>query len=154
VDILLHAPDDPSELGSLLRSAWSFGWDRAYVSDPHGVWFSSDRATVIAGRAAARRAKNPLVIAPANQLSRSAYDFVVACGMTGEGTPLSRLRLPSTGRGLVEFGASVGVSCADTKGLPVSLDLDRRAPPPRFRLAGSILLSVVASALTRGGARG
>ena len=32
VDILLHSPENPSELGSLLRSTWAFGWRRVCLS--------------------------------------------------------------------------------------------------------------------------
>jgi len=32
VDILVNAPNDPHEAGSLLRSAWSFGWRRVFLN--------------------------------------------------------------------------------------------------------------------------
>ena len=31
VDILLHSPENPSELGSFLRSVWAFGWRKVCV---------------------------------------------------------------------------------------------------------------------------
>ena len=34
VDILINAPEDPHELGSLLRSIWAFGWRRVFLNDP------------------------------------------------------------------------------------------------------------------------
>ena len=48
VDVLIRGPQDPSELGSLLRSAWAFGWRRLFLADPSGVWFTKDRPTVLA----------------------------------------------------------------------------------------------------------
>ena len=44
VEILAIAPSDPSELGSFLHSAWAFGWQRVFLADPGGTWFTNDQA--------------------------------------------------------------------------------------------------------------
>ena len=59
VDVLVLGPPDPNELGSLFRSVWAFGWQRVFLADPQGAWFSKDRSTVIAGRAAAQARSEP-----------------------------------------------------------------------------------------------
>jgi tRNA G18 (ribose-2'-O)-methylase SpoU len=141
VDILVEAPDDPSELGSLLRSAWAFGWRRVFLSDPGGVWFTNDREIVLAGRAAARREVNPLVIARESQLREDRYERVIRVGLGRRGTPLSRLALPDRGKVLVVIGAEDGDAFVDFK--------DPRTPP-RFRHAGSVVLSVISQMLRRG----
>lgn len=149
VDVLVRAPDDPHELGSLLRSAWAFGWRRVFVDDPHGVWFTRDHQTVIDSRAAARRHKNPLAVLPANQLDTDAYDQVLFCDGRREGTPLSRLRWPPCRRVLVVFNGAEG-SCGDVAMRErIFVDHVASGVDPRFRHAGSILLSVLAETLGR-----
>ncbi len=139
IDVLIHAPEDPHELGSLLRSVWSFGWKRVFVSDPHGAWFTRDRDKVVEGRAAARRAKNPLAVVPSAQMDPNRYDRVLLCDGEREGVPLSRLRLPSSGRLLVVYGRGTATETAEH----VFVDHARPQTMPRFRHAGSILLSMI-----------
>lgn len=143
VDVWIEAPADPNELGSLLRSAYAFGWRRVFLSDPHRVWFTEDRRVILESRAAARRAGNLLAVLPAEKLDPSRYDALLMCDGNRQGSPLSRLRLPECRRLLVVFGTSdwainCGLSAAD-----VTVDYADRTVPARFRHAGSILLSVI-----------
>ena len=94
VDVLVLGPSDPSELGSLLRSAWAFGWQRVFLADRGGAWFTKDRQTILAGRAAARGEVNRLVVSPWEQCNLQDYDQVVVCGGARRGTALSRFALP------------------------------------------------------------
>jgi tRNA G18 (ribose-2'-O)-methylase SpoU len=148
VDVLLVGPSDPSELGSLLRSAWAFGWQRVYLADPAAIWFSKDRPMVLAGRAAARCEVNRIVVSPDSQLNLQDYDHVVVCDNTPNGTPLSRYALPDRGKTLLVYGGND----ASIKG---SGTLERvyvdhtAAVQARFRHAGSILLSVISRLLRR-----
>lgn len=139
IDLLIHAPENPHELGSLLRSVWSFGWKRVFVSDPHGAWFTRDSEKVLEGRAAARRAKNPLAVLPLAQMDPNAYDRVLLCDGEREGAPLSRLRLPSCRRLLVVYGRGTATEAAER----VFVDHAHPQTEPRFRHAGSILLSMI-----------
>jgi tRNA G18 (ribose-2'-O)-methylase SpoU len=147
VDILIAAPSDPHELGSLLRSVYSFGWRRVFLSDPHSIWFSSDPAIILQGRAAARRAKNLLAVLPAAKLNLAHYDAVITCRQHQEGSPLSRLRLPECGRLLIVFGESDERDDLEDHSLRVTVDHADRAIPPCFRHDGSILLSVISQLL-------
>ena len=142
-DVLVHAPADPHELGSLLRSVYAFGWRRVYVSDPHGVWFTEDPQTILAGRAAARRANNLLAVLPASQLDPLRYDATVVGCERGEGIGLSKLCLPECQRLLVEVGRSNIESGLGIPTTRVSVDHENRAEPACFRHTGSILLSVI-----------
>lgn len=148
VDVLLVGPRDSSELGSLLRSAWAFGWKRVFLDDPHGVWFSEDRATILAGRAAARREVNPLVVASAAQIDLREYDSVMLCDGQSQGSPLSRLSLPSAGKLLLVYGE--GDPARDYASAErIFVDHKVSKVGAGFRHAGSILLSVISHILRR-----
>ncbi len=149
VEILAIAPSDPSELGSFLRSAWAFGWQRVFLADPGGTWFTNDRPTILAGRAAARCEVNRLVVSPSEQVNLGDYDQIVVCNTTRSGDPLSRFALPNRGKVLLIYGGgdeSLG-SCESAR--KVYVDHAAAAVEPCFRHAGSILLSVISQQLTR-----
>lgn len=147
VDLLIYAPDDPHELGSLLRSAFAFGWRRAFVHDPHRVWFTDDSSTVLAGRAAARRARNLVAVLPADALESTRYDAAIVCDDRVGGSPVSRLCLPDCRRLLVVYGTGGATAPHGIPTFPVAVDHLDRAVSARFRHSGSILLSVVAQLL-------
>jgi tRNA G18 (ribose-2'-O)-methylase SpoU len=150
VDVLVLGPSNPSELGSLLRSAWAFGWQRLFLTDRHGVWFAKDRPTILAGRAAARGEVNRIVVRPWEQRNLRDYDQIVVCGGTRSGTPLSRFALPDRGKVLLVYGdgeppLDMGDSCER-----IYVDHRTAEVNPCFRHSGSILLAVIAQRLGRG----
>jgi tRNA(Leu) C34 or U34 (ribose-2'-O)-methylase TrmL len=150
VDVLLFGPRDPNELGSLLRSAWAFGWQRVFLADPSAVWFTSDRPTILAGRAAARREVNRLAVIPHGQMNVRDYDRIIVCNGETQGTPLSRFSLPDGGKVLLAFGEGdlpFDLTIAEERVFVDQAVSDVRAC---FRHAGSILLSVVSHLLRRG----
>jgi hypothetical protein len=149
VDVLLEAPVDPSELGCLLRSVWAFGWRKVYLSDQQGVWFTSDRRTIMAGRAAARREANPLVIAPDEHMNIEEYDRFILCDGQRRGTALSRLVLPRGGRVLIAYGPQCPSSLSEVPFERVFVDHRKSKIVPCYRHMGSILLSVVSQMLRR-----
>ena len=145
IDVLIYGADDPSELGSLFRSMWAFGWKRVFLDDRAGIWFVKDRQTILAGRAAARREKNPLAILPADKLSIGSYGAVVVCSDGGSGTPLSRFRVSATERMLIVFGRGIPpVTDAGTVIQEIFVDHVSRQVEPCYRHSGSILLSYIA----------
>ncbi|MBN1590609.1 MAG: hypothetical protein JW888_13930 [Pirellulales bacterium] len=149
IDVLVLGPPDPSELGSLLRSAWAFGWQRLFLNDRHGVWFTKDRQTILAGRAAARGEVNRIVVRPWEQLSLPDYDQIVVCDGTHSGTPLSRFALPDRGKVLLVYGDDeppLGVRESSER---IYVDHCAAKTAPCFRLSGSILLSVISQRLRR-----
>lgn len=150
VDVLVTAPADANELGSLFRSAWAFGWKQVFLADSNGVWFSSDRATVLAGRAAARREVNPLVVVSAEQIDFREYDRVIVCDGQRAGTPLSRFSLPEGGKILLAYGESNLPS--DFAGTVEHVFVDHAVSGalPYFRHAGSIVLSLISQLLRSG----
>src|SRR5205823_4087419 len=48
------------ELGSSIRSAGAFGWQRVILEDRMRAWFGAHRSVQAEGRAAARRHRNPI----------------------------------------------------------------------------------------------
>jgi len=150
VDVLVLSPPDPNELGSLFRSAWAFGWQRVFLADPQGTWFSRDRSTVLAGRAAARREVNPLVIAPHDQLDLREYARIVLCDGRRQGTPVSRFSLPGRDKTLLVYGDGAWPCSVSAPVEQVFVDHAAAEVPACFRHAGSILLSVISQLLRRG----
>jgi tRNA C32,U32 (ribose-2'-O)-methylase TrmJ len=150
VDVLLLGPSDPSELGSLLRSAWAFGWRQVFLEDRAGVWFTKDRSTVLAGRAAARCEVNRIMVRPRKQLILEDYDRIIACGRDRIGTPLSRLRLPERGKVLLVYGDGEMPFIVGEAAEQVYVDHVSAEVTPCFRHAGSILLSMISHQLRRG----
>lgn len=143
VDVLLVGPDDPSEVGSLLRSAWAFGWHKVFLDDCNGVWFAKDRGTILAGRAAARSEKNPIVVIPSEQLKFSQYDLVLVCDNQAGGRPLSRLKMPRANRTLVVFGEGNIAFRERTIVERIVVDYSCKDIEPRYRHTGSTLLSYI-----------
>ena len=148
VDLCIVGPTDPNELGSLLRSAWAFGWKRVFLDDHNGVWFSKDRSTVLAGRSASRREVNPVVVVPCEQMDLHQYDAIIVCDGTSQGEPLSRISLPAASKLLIVYGE--GNSLRDfTSAEPVFVNHKISDARAGFRHAGSILLSVISHILKR-----
>ncbi len=150
VDILMHGPSDPSELGSLLRSAWAFGWQRVFLADRNGAWFVKDREIVLAGRAAARCESNRIVVSPREQLDSRNYDHVIVCSGERRGTALSRFSLPDQGKVLVIYGDDDLLLETKEPTERIYVDHAACAVDARFRHAGSILLSMISQRLRRG----
>ena len=63
-DVLLLGGRDPMELGSVVRSACAFGWERVFLEDRHNAWYDCDRLMKSEGRGAARRGRNPIKVIP------------------------------------------------------------------------------------------
>ena len=150
VDILIHAPADPHELGSLLRSVWSFGWRRVFVADLHGIWFTKDHDLILESRAAARRHKNPIAVLQENQLVPEQYDHVLSCGKRRIGTPLSKLHLPQCRHLLIVCGNWESVMPCAPDSERCFIDCVNTGAEPSFRHAGSILFSMVSEMLKKG----
>ncbi len=147
VDVLIESPDDASELGSLLRSLWAFGWKKVYLDDRRGSWFAKDRPTVLKSRAAARRSKNPLAVLPSHLLDFSKYQSVLACTPRRSGSPLSRLQILRGNVLLVFCGQEAHDTLEEMGAESLYVDTASRTVAPRFRHRGSILFSAISEKL-------
>lgn len=94
-ELMLVGGSSHVELGSSIRSAGAFGWERVLLDDAHGVWFNASRSVKAEGRAAARRHKNAIHLVPASRGDRYAFSevCVVRAMETGSSAPLHRANL-------------------------------------------------------------
>ena len=87
-DVLLIGGRDPMELGSAIRSACAFGWERVFLDDRHNAWYACDRLMKSEGRGAARRGRNPIKVIPFAPDLPHAYDTLVVVTRTRTDRPL------------------------------------------------------------------
>jgi hypothetical protein len=92
-ELLFMGAGDHVELGSAIRSAAAFGWDRAFVEDRYEVWFDCDRGVRSEGRAAARRGRNDILVIPTRSTTAHAFSRVTVVTSRGEGIPIHRSNL-------------------------------------------------------------
>jgi hypothetical protein len=100
-ELLLIGGADHWELGSTIRSAGAFGWQRVLVEDRCGVWFGADRVTQSEGRAAARRARNPIRLIPVPASDRFTFEKVIVVTRRQRGIPLHRAHLAGGPRSVI-----------------------------------------------------
>lgn len=155
-ELLLLAPGDHVELGSTIRSAGAFGWGRLFVEDRRRVWFGVERARVAEGRAAARRARNPIHVVPAPAGCSFAFDEVCVVTTRPLGLPLHRAKLAGGPRQVIaipdEREAPAGEEDWQRLGRVVRyvhLELPSPAFDYRYRLPASIALAEVARQVGR-----
>lgn len=91
-ELLFVGGGDHVELGSAIRSAGAFGWERIFLDDRQKIWFGCDRVTRSEGRSAARRGRNAIRLVPTRQDSNFAFKEVLV--VTREtGLPLQKADL-------------------------------------------------------------
>ncbi len=152
-ELLLVGGDDHVDLGSTIRSAAAFGWNRALVEDRSRVWFGCDRVVRSQGRAAARRGKNAIRLVPTRQDRRYGFEEACIVSLRSGGRPLSRANLARGPRQVVVLAdeGSVDAVAEDWQRLartvrPVTIDLPAAGPDfvYHYRLASTIALAEVA----------
>lgn len=150
-DLLLAGAGDQVELGSSIRSACAFGWERALVEDRSGVWFGCDRVTRSEGRGAARRGRNPIRLIPAEPATRYAYQEVAVVTTRHPGIPLPQARLAQGPQQILVIPdeSRMDASREDWQRLGqsvqfVNLDLPAAEFPYHYRLITSIALAEAA----------
>ncbi len=89
-ELLLMSAANQFELGSSIRSAAAFGWNRVLVEDRQRVWFGCDRAVRSEGRAAARRGKNDILCVPCDAGATQAFAKVTVVTTRRTSAPLHR----------------------------------------------------------------
>jgi hypothetical protein len=91
--VLLAGGCDPLELGSTLRSACAFGWERVFLADRGGVWYECDRIVKSQGRGAARRSRNPIRVIPWQPAALATYRRIILPATAGGGRGLTEVHL-------------------------------------------------------------
>lgn len=92
-ELLLMGAANQFELGSSIRSAAAFGWNRVLIEDRNQVWFGCDRAMRSEGRAAARRGKNDILCVPCDASVTHAFARVAVVTTRRTNVPLHRANL-------------------------------------------------------------
>jgi len=150
-ELLIIGGSDHIELGSAIRSAGAFGWQRVFVEDRDHVWFGADRATRSEGRAASRRARNPIRLIPTTW--EEPFAFREVCVITRErvGVPLRRANLAAGHGQMIVLADESRVDTAreDWQRLGktisfVHVDVPSDAYTYHFRLLATIALAEIA----------
>jgi tRNA G18 (ribose-2'-O)-methylase SpoU len=148
-ELLLIGGSEHVELGSAIRSACAFGWNRVFLEDRGNVRFGGLKREA---RAAARRAKNEIRIVPAHEKFNYRFERATVVTTSGEGVPLHNARLADGP------GQLIVIADESTPGALVNEDLQRLAAKVdfahieisaqsfgyNFRLPASIVMAEVA----------
>jgi hypothetical protein len=150
-EVMMVGPLSHIELGSSIRSAGAFGWDRLFVDDLQAVWFGVDRITRSEGRSAARRGRNPIRVIPTQADSPYAFDEVSIITRSEIGVPLHRARLAGGPRHLIvipdEDAIDIGHEAWERLGRTVRFvhpDIPARRYVYHYRLVATIALAEIA----------
>jgi hypothetical protein len=155
-ELLLAGAGDHIELGSTIRSAAAFGWERAFVEDRDGVWFGCDRIVRSEGRAAARRGRNAILLVPCPATATHRYPRVTVITRRPLGVPLHRASLAGGSRqlvvipdeGRIEAAAEDWSRCGDTVEF-VHLPLPAADFIYHYRLVSTVALAEISRQVGR-----
>lgn len=149
-ELLLLEAADHFELGSTIRSAAAFGWERAFIEDPHRVWFGCERAIRSEGRAAARRGKNEILLVPCPPASTYSYPQAIVVTRHAIGAPLHRTNFAGGPNHLVVIPdeSQIDVTTHDWSRLSPNikfahLSLAKTDFPYHYRLIATIALAEI-----------
>ena len=150
--LMLVAPTDHVEAGSVIRSAAAFGWRSLALDDRNRTWFGVSRAERTEGRAAARSHRNTTRVIPTSSGVVKGFRRAVVAGFRVDGPPLGRvdlaggpaclLMIPDEEQSDQPDWASLGPHVEFAR-----VDLPTTVHPYRYRLTASIVLSEVARQL-------
>jgi tRNA G18 (ribose-2'-O)-methylase SpoU len=150
-ELLLCGAADHVELGSSVRSAGAFGWERVLVEDRAGIWFGAPRQVTAEGRGAARRHRNPIRLIPAQPAASYAFAEVWVVTRSRGDVPLHRANLAGGPRSLLVIPDETSVDLDsepwDRLGARVRfvrLDVPAEPAPYHYRLIASIALAEAA----------
>ena len=155
--LLLVAPADHVEAGSVLRSAAAFGWRAVGLDDSERVWFGVPRAARTEGRAAARSHRNAIRVLPMRADGPLGFARVVVAGAEVDGPVLHRVDLAAGRNTLLVLPDEEHKRAVDWRSLAPKVEFARVALPAedfpyRYRLVASIVLAEAARQVGRAAA--
>lgn len=150
--LMLVAPTDHVEAGSVIRSAAAFGWRSLALDDRLHTWFGVSRAERTEGRAAARSHRNATRVIPTSADGAMGFRRVVVAGARVDGPPLRRVDLTGGPNCLLVLPDEEQSDQPDWGRLGphvefVRVDLPTITHPYRYRLTASIILAEAARQL-------
>jgi tRNA G18 (ribose-2'-O)-methylase SpoU len=150
--LMLVAPADHVETGSVIRSAAAFGWRSLALDDRLHTWFGVSRAERTEGRAAARSHRNATRVIPMSADGAIGFRRVVVAGVRVDGPPLQRVDLAGGPNCLLVLPDEEPSDQPDWGRLGphvefARLDLPTTTHPNRYRLTASIVLAEAARQL-------
>src|SRR5262249_27329868 len=155
-ELLLLGAGDHFELGSTIRSAAAPGWERAFIEDPHRIWFGCDRGIRAEGRAAARRARNEILLVPCPAGCVYNYSQVVVVTHQKIGAPLHRTNFAGGPNQLVIIpdGSRIDVTAYDWSRFGTDIKFAHLSLPTlefqyHYRLVATIALAEVSRQVGR-----
>lgn len=155
-NLLLLGAAEHIELGSAIRSAAAFGWERALIEDRDAAWFGVDRVRRSEGRAAARRARNDIRLVPCSAQTRYEADEAVIVTTRKLGPALHRVDMTRGDRQVIVIPAEnrVDVETEDWSRIGRQVTFAHIEVPGahyryHYRLTASIALAEVARQLGR-----
>jgi tRNA G18 (ribose-2'-O)-methylase SpoU len=159
-ELMLLGARDHFELGSTIRSAAGLGWERAFIEDPHSVWFECDRAIRAEGRAAARRARNEILLVPCPTGATYNYPQAIVVTCQKIGVPLHRANFVGGPNQLVVIPdeSQMDVTTADWSRFGpdikfAHLSLANTEFPYHYRLVATIALAEISRQVGRRAAK-
>jgi tRNA G18 (ribose-2'-O)-methylase SpoU len=155
--LLLLAPADHVEAGSVLRSAAAFGWRAVGLDDTERVWFGVPRAARTEGRAAARSHRNAIRVLPLHTAGPLGFARVVVAGAEVDGPALHRVDLAAGRNTLLVLPDEMHEREVDWGSMAPTVEFARVALPTkpfpyRYRLVASIVLAEAARQIGRAAA--
>ncbi len=149
-EVLFMGVGDHIELGSAIRSAGAFGWNRLFLEDREKIWFGCNRVTRSEGRGAARRGRNSIHLVPSSNNGRYAFREVIVLS-PNQGIPITRADLAKGSQQLVVIpdASQIDFSKEDWERLGanvqfVHIDVPSSDYVYHYRLFASIALAEIA----------
>ena len=149
-EILFMGAGDHIELGSSIRSAGAFGWNRLFLEDREGIWFGCNRIIRSESRGAARRGRNSIRLVPVGSDSNYAFRDVTVIS-SRNGIPINKANLAVGPQQLIVIAdeSKVDVSREDWGRFGANVQFVQIEVPSsdyvyRYRLFASIALAETA----------
>lgn len=155
-ELLLMGMGNHIELGSAIRSATAFGWERAFLEDREQVWFGCNRIIRSEGRGAARRGRNKIRLVPCPSDGELHFPEIVVVTTQANKKPLHKTKLARGPKQLIVIPDETQVDLAEETWERlgqniqfVSLDVPARTFPYHYRLVATVAMAEIARQVGR-----
>lgn len=155
-ELLLLGAGNHIELGSAIRSATAFGWERAFLEDREKVWFGCNRIIRSEGRGAARRGRNKIRLVPCPSGGELHFSEIVVVTTQTSEKPLHKARLARGQKQLIVIPDETQVDLEEETWERlgqnvqfVSLGVPAKTFPYHYRLVATVTMAEIARQVGR-----